>query len=114
VAPATENDPACSAIPGSPKPVSDLYPAALQQDPKFCEKLAKHPKAKELLAPFVVVRGEGDNLNAVPYTEAYKEQMGAIAKELTAAADAVKDPKEAPHRASPRTRGMPPTRRGRR
>jgi hypothetical protein len=30
----------------------------------------------------------------VPYTEAYKDQMGAISAELTAAADAMKDPAE--------------------
>lgn len=95
VAPLTEKEPLCSAIPGSPKPIFDLYPAELQADDKFCEKLEKHANAKALLNDhFAVVRGSGDDLKAVPYTEAYKEQMGAISKELTAAADAMKDPSE--------------------
>ena len=89
VGPATENDPLCSAIPGSPKPVFDIYPAELQADPKFCEKLAKDAPAA-LQDHFAVVR-DG---KPVPYTVAYKEQMTAIANELTAAADAMKDPDE--------------------
>jgi hypothetical protein len=96
VAPATEKDPACSAIPGAPKPIFDLYPAELQKDDKFCAALEKRPDAKELMAPFVVVRGTGDALKAVPYTEAYKTQMTAISKELTAAAASMKDPAEKP------------------
>ena len=40
-APKTEKDPACSAIPGAPKPIFDLYPAELQADDKFCEALEK-------------------------------------------------------------------------
>lgn len=94
VAPATENDPACSAIPGAPKPIVDLYPAALQADDKFCQALEKRANAKELMAPFVVVRGSGDALTAVPYHEAYKAQVAAISKELTLAADAMKDKSE--------------------
>ena len=94
VAPKTEKDPLCSAIPMSPKPVFDLYPAELQADDKFCEKLEKEKNAKALTDHFSVVRGPIDALAAVPYTEAYKEQMGAIAAELTAAADSMKDPSE--------------------
>ena len=96
VGPATEKDPACSAIPGAPKPVFDLYPAELQNDDKFCAALEKRPDAKELMAPFVVVRGTADALKAVPYTEAYKTQMTALSKELTAAAASMKDPAEKP------------------
>jgi hypothetical protein len=96
VGPKTEKDPACSAIPGSPKPIFDLYPAALQADEHFCEKLEKRPDAKTLLDDhFSVVRGEGANLKAVPYTEAYKPQMTAIADELDAAANAINTPEEA-------------------
>jgi hypothetical protein len=96
VAPATEKDPACSAIPGAPKPIFDIYPAELQSDPAFCAKLQARPDAKTLLeAHFAVVRGTGDQLKSVPYTEAYKEQMTAIANELGAAADSIKDPTEA-------------------
>ncbi len=96
VAPNTEKDPDCTAIPGNPKPINDLYPAELQKDDKFCAALEKNPKAKELMAPFVAVRGTPDALTAVPYTEAYKDKMTAISKELTAAADAIKDPNELP------------------
>jgi len=94
VAPKTEKDPLCSAIPGSPKPIFDLYPAELQADDKFCEKLEKEKNAKALTDHFSVVRGPSDALTAVPYTEAYKEQMTAIANELTAAADSMKDASE--------------------
>jgi hypothetical protein len=95
VAPATEKDPDCSAIPGAPKPLPDVYPVEVQQSPTFCKDLAARPDAKTLLAPFVVVRGSGDALTAVPYTEAYQDEMAAISAELTAAADAFpKDPSE--------------------
>ncbi len=96
-APSTEQDPACSAIPGAPKPIYDLYPAELQADGDFCAALEKRPDAKALLEdPFTVVRGAGTALRAVPYTEAYAAEMGAIAKELLAAADlAARDPSEA-------------------
>lgn len=95
VAPMTEKDPLCSAIPGSPKPVFDIYPVELQANEKFCETLEKHKDAKALLNDhFAVVRGTPDALKAVPYTEAYANQMGAISAELTAAADAMKDPAE--------------------
>ena len=93
--PKTERDPACSAIPGAPKPLVDVYPASVQKDPKFCEALEKNVNAKKLLDPFVVVREEKGALRAVPYTEAYKEQMTAIAGELKAAAAGIVDPKEA-------------------
>jgi hypothetical protein len=96
VGPKTEKEKLCSAIPGSPKPVFDLYPAELQSDPKFCEKLEKRPDAKTLLnAHFAVVRGTGEDLKPVPYTDAYKSQMTAIASELRAAVKAMKDPAEA-------------------
>jgi hypothetical protein len=94
-APRTEKDAACSAIPGSPKLISDLYTADLQKDPKFCESLEKHPNTKRLMEPFVVVRDKAGALEPVPYTEAYKETMTAIASELRAAASALTDPKEA-------------------
>ncbi len=94
VGPATENEPLCSALPGSPKPIFDLYPAELQKDEKFCAALEKRPDAKQLMAPFVVVRGTGAALQAVPITDAYKAQLAAISKELTAAAASVKDPDE--------------------
>ncbi len=97
VAPNTEKDPDCTAIPGNPKPVNALYPAELQKDDKFCAALEKNAKAKELMSPFAAVRGTPPEaaLTAVPYTEAYRDKMLALSKELAAAADAVKDPSEA-------------------
>jgi hypothetical protein len=44
----------------------------------------------------MVVRGQPGKLDAVPYSVQYKEEVGAIAAELEAAADDVKDPKEQP------------------
>jgi hypothetical protein len=93
VGPATETEKLCSAIPGSPKPIFDLYPAELHADPKFCQALEANHKAA-LLDHFSVIRGTGADLKAVPYTEAYKEQMTAISTALTAAANSVKDPTE--------------------
>lgn len=86
-APATQNDPACSAIPivaNAPAKVSGLYPASELTKPKFCDELAKKDKA--LVDPFtVVVKGEGDSLKAVPYHEHYKADLAKIASELRAA-----------------------------
>jgi hypothetical protein len=96
VAPLTEKDPLCSAVPGGAQVVFDLYPVELQKDAGFCAALAKAPNAKDLMAPFTVVRGTADKLEAKPYTDAYKEQTDAIAAELTAAAASVKDATEKP------------------
>jgi hypothetical protein len=91
--PRTEKNPACTAIPGGAKPRVDVYPADLQAD-KLCETLAKHPDAKTLLAPFVVVRKQGDKLVPEPYHLAFKDLMGQVASELEAAAKELTDPKE--------------------
>ena len=57
--------------------------------------LEKLPTSKALLAPFVVVREDAHGkLAPVPLTEAYKEPMAAIARELKAAADGIVDPAE--------------------
>ena len=97
VFPKTEKDPACSAIPGAPKAKVDIYPAAMVDDKaEFCKAIAARKDAKELNAPFVVVRGEGEDLKPVPYTDAYKDEMGAIAAKLDEAVAAVTDPAEAP------------------
>jgi hypothetical protein len=92
--PLTEKNPACSSISGAPKPVCDAYPAAMQKEASFCEKLEKAPNAKALLEPFVVVREKSGALEPVPFAAAYKSQMEPIAAELRAAAGALKDPKE--------------------
>ena len=93
-APMTELNPACSAIPGSPTPSVDPYPASIQADEGFCEILGSLPNASELLAPFTVVREVGGEPAAVPVTDAYPVLMGAVADKLRAAADGLTDPAE--------------------
>lgn len=85
---------ACSAIPGAPKPLVDIYPASLQADPKFCEALGKRKDGEALLAPFVAVRERAGKLVPVSFTEVYEGPMTAIAAELEAAAKDLVDPKE--------------------
>ena len=92
VAPATQNNKDCSAIPGAPKPILGIYPAALQADDKFCAALEQRPDAKALMAPFVAVGGTAEQPVAVPYTQHFAAPMTAIAKELQLAAEAMKDP----------------------
>jgi hypothetical protein len=99
VDPKTEDNPLCSAIAGSPKPLVDIYPAQLQKNDHFCAELEKLPDAKKLLDPFVVVRKEGEKLVIVPYSEAYKDTMSKVAAELEAAANDLADPHEAPLKA---------------
>lgn len=93
-APKTEGNPECSAIPGAPKPVVDVYPASVQTAPDFCAALEKRPDAKTLLTPFTVVREEGERLVAVPYSKAYAGPMGRVASALDAAARALTTPSE--------------------
>jgi hypothetical protein len=87
--PAMEREPKCSAIPGAPRVPVDVYPAAIQEQDGFCETLAARPDASALLTPFTAVRAVNEKFSAVPYTVVYKDEMGAIAKELTAAAAAL-------------------------
>jgi hypothetical protein len=89
IQPATEGDPLCGAIPGSPAQPVDPYPPSLQADQDFCEALAEHVDAEALLAPFTVVRDGDTGLTVQPYTEAYAEPMQALARELRAASDAM-------------------------
>lgn len=94
VGPLTEKDPACSAIPGAPKPKVTVYPESLQAQADFCDALAKNPQSKKLITPFTVVKEDKGGLTTVPYTEAYKEQMLAVSTELKAAAALLDDGKE--------------------
>ena len=98
VAPKTENDPDCSAVPGRPARISGLYPADLQEE-GFCEALAKRKDADALMHQFFVVQGSGDDLVAVPYSEAYADLMQAVSKELKSAADAIETEDEAAFKA---------------
>jgi hypothetical protein len=95
----TVKDPACSAIPGAPRPTNDTYPASMQGDPAFCAALEKQPDAKVLLDHFSVVRDKDGKLASVPYTDAYAEPMRAVSAELRAAANDENDPAEAPLKA---------------
>ncbi len=95
-APQTQDDPACSAIPEAPKgKLSGLYPAALLDKPKFCDDLSKleaGKKEKVLMDPFTVVAPDGekkDAYKAIPYHEAFKEDVTAISGQLKGAAEAL-------------------------
>lgn len=101
MAPKTENDPACAVLPHKPKRIVGLYPADLQADPKFCDMLAKQPNAKELMDHFsIVVKGDQPNtFKAVPYSEAWKDDMESVANELEEAAAAIASPSEAAFKA---------------
>ena len=94
-APKTESDSNCSALGSRPKRFSGLYPTKLQEDAKFCDKLAKEKDGEKLLNQFVVVREKDDKLVAVPYSDEYATDMARVSEELRAAADAIKSPAEA-------------------
>jgi hypothetical protein len=98
-APKTENDPHCTALPAKPPRVSGLYPASVQKEPKFCEKLEARKDQKALLGPFTAVVEKNGDLVALPYTAVYKDEMAAVSRELAAAAEAVKSAEEAPLKA---------------
>ena len=94
--PQTEQESACSAMAGSVRKVSGLYPTSMQQDPDFCADLVQSRDHAALLDPFVVVREDSrGNLRAVPYTVAYRANMTRVARELTAAANAIRGEGEA-------------------
>ena len=95
VAPKTEKDEACTAIAPKPKQLSGLYPAAVQADAKFCDKLAKEKNAKDLMGHFSAVVADGAGFKAVPYSEFYKADMESVATSLEAAANAITSPGEA-------------------
>lgn len=94
----TESNPQCSAIEGAPLQPVDVYPAAMQSAEDFCQTLEQREDSAELLTPFSVVRERDGELVAVPYTEAYAQEMQAISAELSAAAEAMTDPAEEPLR----------------
>ena len=114
----TESNPACTPIAGARRQPVAAYPREMQSDDGFCATLEGRADATSLLSPFTVVRRapaaggasqatgtEGApastaDLVAVPYTEAYREAMTAIATELdTAAAALIDDPEESALRA---------------
>jgi hypothetical protein len=103
IAPTTELNPLCSAIPGSPTPVIDAYPASLQRDGDVCAAIEAEPRSEELFDPFTVVREADGGLRSVALPEAYPELMSGIATELRTAADELEDPAEDALRAYLRT-----------
>ena len=88
---ATADDPACSALEGAPPYLAGIYPAELQTE-DFCSTL--EARNAEVMDPFHVARIEGEELVAVPYTEAWPEDMKAAADALSAAADALEGTEE--------------------
>lgn len=110
-APKTEKNPDCSALATRPKNISGLYPVNIQSgiDTKFCEALEKRKDADVVLHQFAVVqakaggRSEGNaataDLEAVPYTVAYKTEMGLISQKLREAAEILKGSQEAAFKA---------------
>jgi hypothetical protein len=99
VSPALEEDQACTALPHAPKQKPSVYPASLQDDEGFCDALREREDAETLLSPFTVIRERDGGLAAVPYSEAYAEEMQAISTELYAAASVLQQvPDEEPLR----------------
>jgi hypothetical protein len=90
-APMTENNPNCSALPMKPPRIFGLYPTGIQSDPKFCDLVAKAANAQDLMGHFnVVVEGDrGGTFKTSPYSEAYKDDMQAVAAELEGAANSL-------------------------
>jgi hypothetical protein len=111
LAPKTEKNPDCNALPGRPRKRSGLYPENIQRDsgPGFCEVLQARPDARTLMSAFVVVKARPggrsagdaatDELVAVPYNVVYQREMAQVSTLLRSAAAAIRDPKEAALRA---------------
>ena len=92
-APKTENEAACNALAKAPPRVVGLYPPDIQSDAKFCEQLAKARNSAELMDHFstVVAGDQPGTFRKKPYTEAYDQDMGSVARELEAAASELGD-----------------------
>ena len=90
-APKTQADPNCSALWPRPPRVVGLYPADVQQQADFCERLAHRSDAAALMDHFSVVTSGATSgaLVSSPYSSAYKEDMDAVANTLELAAQAV-------------------------
>ena len=94
-APLTEKNLDCNALPSKPPRVSGLYPAELQKDPKFCEKLQARKDHDALLNTFSIVTDEASEMKAIPYNVAYKGEMEGVSQELKAASAAITSKEEA-------------------
>jgi len=98
LAPIVEGEEGCTALPHAGQQLVDVYPAEIQAQEGFCETLAAREDSESLLSPFVVVREREGELVAVPYPEAYTDEMRAISVELHAAAASLSGPAEEPLR----------------
>lgn len=92
-APLTSNNPDCNALAPPPARLSGLYPAAIQKDKHFCDRLAAEKNAAALMDHFnVVVNGkQPGSYTTMPYNVFYRKDMTAIATALDAAANALGD-----------------------
>ncbi|MEO8307544.1 MAG: hypothetical protein ABI616_05845 [Pseudomonadota bacterium] len=92
-APRTEKIAACNALAVIPKRISGLYPAVIQQEPGFCQRMEKAANAAQLTGHFNIVTGgvEPATWKAVPFPTAWAGDMSAVATELRAAADGFAD-----------------------
>jgi hypothetical protein len=97
LAPATQKNPECSAIPGRPQVSVDVWPASFGRTPQtdsiFCALIEKQPNVD---SPFTAIREVNGTLAAVPYSSAYRASMASVAAELSAAADALNGAHEEP------------------
>lgn len=98
-APLTQDDPFCSAVPDFGKNVVEVWPADETHDAAFCEKVAKADNAKELTAPFSVVRKKKGAFVATPYHKHFAGPMKAVAQTLEKTAKLIKSESEAPFKA---------------
>jgi hypothetical protein len=89
VAPLTENNPACTALAGTSKAPVGLYPAEVQASPTFCDALSKAKNAKQLMDHFSTVVADGKGFKAMPFSQAFADDMEVVAKALEAAATAI-------------------------
>jgi hypothetical protein len=94
-APKTKDLAECGALAKMPEgKASGLYAKEILGKDKFCDTLSKNKKVKGVMDPFAVVQGTIDEPKPVPYNEAFKSDMDAVALELKAAADDVTSPTE--------------------
>ena len=103
VAPATEKDPQCSAIPGAPKPIVDsIPPSSRRRRHSSAQALEKRKDAKRCSRRSPSVREQRAASSRPCRTPTpTRTQMTAIATELNAAADAIKDAEGAAARRVP-------------
>ncbi len=87
-APQTEKLAECSALAVKPPVIVGLYPAEIQKEAGFCDRLAKVSNAAALTGHFsTVVAGDTPgSYQPLPYTEAYRQDMQGVARELEIAA----------------------------